>query len=217
MKTTHLRPIRPAATRARQGAPAPSPRPPAPARLPVSFRGDVVDAHTLEPLAGARAALAEPLDLLGRLAPPAPSRRRNGLSDARGRFELAAPADRAFFLLVHHPGYLPELVELAAGAREARVLLSRPSSIHGRLLDAEGAPVAGARVRALCPDAGDAAGSVTAPDGTFHLDGLRPGRWLVEPEGAPAEGLAAAAVDLPGGGSTLLVLSPRRCAPDRVC
>jgi hypothetical protein len=217
MKTTHLRPIRPATSRARGAAPIPSARTAAPARLPVAFRGEVVDAGTGERLAGARAALAEPLDVLGRLLPPAPSRRRTGVSDAGGHFELAAPGERAFWLLVHRPGYLPELVEVAAGARKARVLLSRPCSICGRLLDAEGAPVAGARVRALCPGASDAVGSVTAPDGSFHLEGLRPGRWLVEPEGASASGLVAAVVDLSGGESSLLMLAPRRCTPDPVC
>lgn len=217
MRNTRLRSVPAASSRPREGAPATAAPPPARARLPVAFRGQVVDARTGDPIAGARAALAAPLEILGRLFPPPPWRRRSSLADGQGRFELAAPAGETFRLLVHHPGHLPELVEVPAGRGEARIPLCRPSSIRGRLLDTRGAPVAGARVRASCPEAVDALSSVTSQDGVFHLEGLRPGRWLVAPDGAPGGDLAAAVVELCGGESALVVLAPRRCAPDPVC
>jgi len=188
-----------------------------PTSTPFSFQGEVVDGHTLAPVAGARAALAEPLDLLGRLLAPRPSRSRTGLSDGIGRFELAVPADRPFWLLVHHPDFLPEVVEMKAGATGLRVALRRPGAIHGRLLDASGRPVAGARVRALCPEIVDATEAVTRDDGSFRMDGVRPGRWLLAPDGGSADGVAAAVIDVEDGSSTLAVLRPRRAQAPESC
>lgn len=171
----------------------------------LAFRGEVLDARTLEPLAGARAALAEPLDLLGRLSAPPPGRGRNGLADATGRFELSAPATARWWLLVHHPRYLPELVELEAAATEARVLLRRPAALHGRLLSAAGQPLPGVRVRGFCPSAVDVAEAQSGPDGGFRLEGLRPGRWILVPAAGLAEvpaGLAATALVLTDGETT---------------
>jgi len=185
--------------------------------LPRLFHGQVVDGRTLEPLPGARAALAEPLDLLGRLAPPHPARGRTGLADGEGRFELPAPADGPFWLLVHHPRYLPEVVAVRGGTREARVTLRRPGAIHGRLLDGRGRPLPGVRVRALCPEAVDAADAVTGLDGAFRMEQVRPGRWLVAPDGPAAPALAAAVVEVADGASALALLRPRSAGATEPC
>jgi hypothetical protein len=214
MKITHLRkPIRDRSRAVPRKAALQGAHP-----IPCAFRGQVVDARTGEPVAGARAALAEPLELLALLRPPPPSRRRSGLADGEGRFEIAAPPGRTFWLLVHHPRYLAELVEVQPDARDVRVALARPGAIRGRLLDATGAPVARARVRGLCPEALDAAEALTGPDGGFRLEGLRPGRWLLGPEGGETAGsLVAAVAEVSPGEVALAVMRPRRCAGDALC
>jgi len=180
----------------RPDAPPATRRPPPPS---LAFRGQVLDAGTGLPVAGARAVLAEPGDLLARLAPPPPGRGRCGLSGADGAFSLAAPLEARWWLLVHHPGYLPALVEVAAGAASAAVRLERAGAIAGRVLDASGAPLAGVRVRGLCPSAVDVVEDESGADGSYRLEGLRPGRWIL----LPAEGRAA----LPDGlGAAVLCL-----------
>lgn len=194
---SHSRSTRPA--RPSVPEPAPAPRTPAPAR---TFRGLAADAHTGAPVPGARAVLAEPGDLLGRLAPPPPGRGRAGLAGDDGAFELAAPVSRRFWLLVHHPDFLPELVEVAAGSPTATVRLERAGAIAGRVLDAAGAPLPGVRVRGLCPSAVDVVETESGPDGAYRLSGLRPGRWIVLPaegRGALPDGLGAAVVTVAAG------------------
>lgn len=185
-----------------------------------AFSGEVVDARSSAPVAGARAALATPEDLLGDLRArgasacpaaqadlPAGEEPREGLSDRAGRFELSVPAAGAVWLLVHHPGYLAELTVVPAGARVARVRLHRAGTIRGRLVDGEGRPLAGALVRAFCPEAIDVAGATTEADGSFMLAGLRPGRWLIGPSGQARPGArAASVVDLAPGGEALALL-----------
>lgn len=215
MKSNHLRKTSPV-----HAAPAPTPIP-VPRRRPaggaVALAGKVVDARSHEPLAGARASLAEPLDLLGRLAPRRPSRSRRGVADTEGRFDLPAPAEATSWLLVHHPRYLPELVEVRPGQREVTVTLQRPGTIRGRLLDAGGAPLAGVRIRGFCPSAVDVADGRTAADGTFLLEGLRPGAWMVGPDGASAGGVAAALVELLSGETASAELRHGATAPEPVC
>lgn len=186
------------------------------AASPYALAGEVVDSRTREPVAGARAALAEPIDLLCRLSPPPPSRSRRGVADAEGRFELHAPGGAPFWLLVHHPRYLPELVEVRPGHREIEVALQQPGTIRGRLLDAEARPLAGVRIRGFCPSAVDAADTRTGADGTFRLEGLRPGAWMVGPDGASAGGLAAAMVELLSGETAEAELRHGRPAPEPV-
>ncbi|MBI5070949.1 MAG: carboxypeptidase regulatory-like domain-containing protein [Deltaproteobacteria bacterium] len=187
------------------------------AALPVALAGEVVDARTREPVAGARASLAEPVDVLCRLAPPPPSRSRRGVADAEGRFELPAPDGRTCWLLVHHPRYLPELVEVRPGHREVTVELQRPGVIRGRLLDAAGLPLPHVRVRGFCPAAVDVAEAVTGADGAFQLDGLRPGQWLLGPDGASPAGLSAALVELLSGETAETLLRPAPATLQPVC
>ncbi len=216
MRTSHLRKIHRARAAGSSLAPLPLPRPRA-AGAPFALAGEVVDARTREPVAGARAALAEPGDLLCRLAPPLPSRSRRGVADADGRFELPAPGDAPFWLLVHHPHYLPELLEIRPGRREVAVELQRPGTIRGRLLDAEGLPLADVRVRGFCPSAVDVAETRTGADGAFLLEGLRPGEWMVGPDGASPGGLAAAVVELRSGETAEAPLRHGHPAPEPVC
>lgn len=216
MRTSHLRKTQRAQAPGATATPLPRPRLRAVAG-PVALEGEVVDAHTREPVAGARAALAEPLDLLCRLAPPLPSRSRRGVADSTGRFELTAPGDAPVWLLVRHPRYLPELVEVSPGCRRVSVALQRPGAIRGRLLDAAGLPLAGVRVRGFCPSAVDVAEARTGADGAFHLEGLRPGEWMVGPDGAAPGGLAAALVELAPGETAEAQLRQGRCAPEPVC
>lgn len=216
MRASHLRKTQPAPT---SGATV-TPLPRANRRAgygPLALEGEVVDGRTREPVAGARAALADPVDLLGRLAAPLPSRSRRGLADAAGRFELTAPGDAPVWLLVHHPRYLPELVEVRPGCRRIAVALQRPGSIRGRLLDAAGLPLAGVRVRGFCPSAVDVAEARTGADGAFQLEGLRPGEWMVGPEGVSTGGLAAALVELAAGETSEVLLRHGASAPGPVC
>jgi len=214
MRTSQLRKTQRA--RASEAAPASLPRLRA-VGAPFALAGEVVDARTREPVAGARAALAEPVDLLCRLAPPPPSRSRRGVADDGGRFELPAPGDAPFWLLVHHPRYLPELLEVRPGLRQVTVALQRPGTIRGRLLDADGLPLAGVRLRGFCPSAVDVAETRTGADGAFRLEGLRPGEWMVGPDGASPGGVAAALVELLAGETAEAVLQHGPCTPEPVC
>jgi hypothetical protein len=55
----------------------------------------------------------------------------------------------------------------------------RSGAIAGAVLDARGAPIAGATILALAPDATDGTETFTDDDGEFVLPGLSPGRYAV--------------------------------------
>jgi len=170
-------------------------------------QGTVIDARTGGPVAGARIAIA-PADALSLLSDAEPSRQDAAVAGADGRF--AIQAEPGAWLLLEHPDFLPEI--LPAGACPARVLLTAPGAIWGRVRDGRGAPLAGARIHATCPEALDAAEAETDASGVFCLTGLRPGRWIVLAAGGAAPlAPARAAARLSAGRTTCVELRlPRR-------
>jgi hypothetical protein len=165
----------------------------------------VLDAGTGEPLSGAEIFAAPPPG-----DGPSPAVAATGRD---GRFALAG--DPARTVLVRLRGYLPEVARLRRSG-PARIRLCRPGAVRGRLLDEEGAPLAGVTIRGRCAAALDAAEAATGPDGTFRLDGLRPGRWLLGPASGAAAG-GTASVDVAAGATSLAVLRPRRAPDGSLC
>ncbi|HLQ38504.1 MAG TPA: carboxypeptidase-like regulatory domain-containing protein, partial [Planctomycetota bacterium] len=117
-------------------------------------------------------------------------------------------------VIVRCAGYQPASVRLpvALGVTEKDFVLQPAATLHGRVVFADGRPVAGAAVHTLSDGYfGDgAAATTTAADGRFTLDGLAPGEATVCAEAA---GFAAttqsgeAARDV-GSPELVLVLTP---------
>ena len=149
--------------------------------------GVVVDALTRRPVAGARIAIADsPGSGIGASEPAGSAR-----SDAKGRFSAAGLLPGDYEVRAAKAGYLPAtLPRVAASARSAgaaAVALVPAASIAGRVVDAQGKPIAGATV-SLEPGRGargrfgpggtgfraprGETSTRTGPDGVFRLDGL---------------------------------------------
>jgi len=135
------------------------------------IKGVVLDALTGAPIAGAE--LSTSLVM-----------RNNFVSDARGEFAL--PVDTEFWRAFHvrAPGYgtreiaVPERAHVT-GAEGVRVLLDSARRVRGRVLDARGAPVAGAYVAACTAEYDqihrhDWVAGLTDAEGRFALKDLRP-------------------------------------------
>ncbi len=70
------------------------------------------------------------------------------VTDAEGRFRLPTSGSESLELRVRAVGYVERWVsEFAPGATDVTIVLEAGSPIHGRVLDSDGRPVAGARVR----------------------------------------------------------------------
>jgi Carboxypeptidase regulatory-like domain len=131
-------------------------------------------------------------------------------SDEEGRFTTVLPEqDEPWRVEVVHPesqvhATLTEVpVRKAPGQTVARVRLEVPdTAMRGEVVDEEGEPVVGARLRALGP--GTSPRAASGEKGKFELRGLSPGEWTLEAsadgrqsepavvrfeEGHPAEGL----------------------------
>jgi hypothetical protein len=186
--STALLPLRP------RGTPAPRPGP---------VTGRVLDDATGRPLAGAVIALGH--DALRRLA-PRPARTCTTGEDGGFAFERAASGEA---LLARCEGFLPELVELAAGAAPLEVRLAPGGAVTGDLLDDRGAPLAGVRVVALSRGAVDVREATTDAAGRFALTGLRPGRYIVTPADGALPVAALPALVRPGA----VALAPLRVPP----
>lgn len=97
-------------------------------------------------------------------------------------------------LVVRAPGMIPQVIEANIGERAVdleRTLSPATGAIEGRLRDANGRPIMGARI-ALFPDDGISATEVTYSDdrGLFAFAGLTPGGAVVEvdhPDYAPLD------------------------------
>jgi len=103
-------------------------------------------------------------------------------SDASGRFSLANVAARRVRVEVSGgPGRANGVVADAEVYGEAlSIELAPPASIRGRLLDAEGRPIAGGRVVARMAGPEETSGGASAPtgsDGAFALDALATGYY----------------------------------------
>ncbi|MDA0934150.1 MAG: carboxypeptidase-like regulatory domain-containing protein [Planctomycetota bacterium] len=124
--------------------------------------------------------------------------RANPESIADGRFEIAGAPRRTLELVVEADGYAPSIqrVDTSEGAVDVgEVRLEPPASIEGVVVDANGAPVAGAAVRVarggpmdspfVAGLLGGDEGLATEADGRFLIEGLsgRSARLVVDAEG----------------------------------
>ncbi|HEY6098240.1 MAG TPA: carboxypeptidase-like regulatory domain-containing protein, partial [Anaeromyxobacter sp.] len=137
--------------------------------------GEVTDAATGEPIVMARATLADPAKL-ERLRFIRPERVAGlGVTGGGGYFELRRAPRGLLVLVVQHPDYLPEFVPVNTRAPLPPIHLHRGGTLTGVVRDAKGAALPGARVVAVCEEAGDAAETNADVRGRFEMSKLRPG------------------------------------------
>ena len=157
--------------------------------------GVVTDATTKEPIPGVMVYLGfQGRGAVGRLS--------RQITDAKGRFVFTdLPAGTLFFINATKLGYLEGhfgsgaggllggLIAVADGqwVRDANVVMSRPGSISGTVVDERGEPAVGVFVRVLARVrvAGRmtlAAGQTSKTDdrGVYRLADLSPGRYIVQ-------------------------------------
>ncbi|HVE26630.1 MAG TPA: carboxypeptidase regulatory-like domain-containing protein, partial [Sporichthya sp.] len=158
----------------------------APARVDVHLSGDQVRDFRLTPAAGIRGHVVErgagPVrGATVRLRSDAfkGGELRATTSDAEGAFAFPNLAGGNYWLSAQAGalvGRTPQRVTVASGAASADIVIEvrRGLAIAGAVVDATGAAVARARVRA-----GRDSSATTAADGTFRLEGLAPGRVTV--------------------------------------
>jgi protocatechuate 3,4-dioxygenase beta subunit len=120
--------------------------------------------------------------------------RRATVTDAEGRFRIADVSPGTARLVIVHPNYAETSleIEIKPTGRSDRALelepvdLEEPGSVEGRVLDAEGEPVRGARVSASVAQAYLPAGAlphgvaITDDDGRFTLTHVAPGERTLE-------------------------------------
>lgn len=122
--------------------------------------GRIIDAVTQLPIAGARVVLAE--DALD-AAPHAL------LADDAGGFRVTGLLRRPHQVSARAPGYVPRVGALALPGLEPVVLaLDRQVSVTGRVVDAHGAPVAGAQLEVMARDLDDRVAWLTASSIAFR-------------------------------------------------
>jgi hypothetical protein len=109
------------------------------------LQGMVIDADTLEPIAGAEVMVRV---LEGVHAFGFPEVWRRATTGADGRFELAGLCARTYLPHVRARGYLSPVVEVDVGgvSDPLSIPLEPAAGVSGRILDAERRPVAGASV-----------------------------------------------------------------------
>lgn len=100
-------------------------------------------------------------------------------ADERGNFVLEDAAPGRAAVSAYARGFQPSdetTVELAAKEvrEDVEIVLERGAALAGRVTAADGEPVAGARVRAGRAEA------ATEADGSYRVEGIRPGRREVE-------------------------------------
>src|SRR5262245_46888 len=172
----------------------------------MSVRGHVSD-ESGRPVAGARVCIGpeERAKMFldsdeGRRAPPA-----SGRTDAQGAFELEHVPGGILPVFVQSPGFAPWRGELGVAegkANELEARLAPGARVHGRILDADGAPLAVVEIRG--PQVVPSSFQLRARSdehGEFTLDGLGPGPARLV---ASADGLGRAEIELElaAGGTT---------------
>jgi protocatechuate 3,4-dioxygenase beta subunit len=144
---------------------------------------------------------------------------RETTTDAEGRFELVdLPAGAHMPWNVAPPeGWLsvrpvPPLVVPQTAPLEIELVPSQ--SIAGRVVDAEGRPVANAalRVESFLPERSGRRGFSTATDGTFRIDGLASGVYDLTAEASGYQPATRRGVEVPGPGDAPIVLVLERGA-----
>lgn len=106
------------------------------------------------------------------------------LTNARGEFQLPDLPPGRYAIATHAPRYRDQRVpaEIVSGEqKQIEVRLEpRPASVAGKLMSADGKPVADASVT-LRDDAGNPVGSFTTlSDGSFGATGLKPGTYTLQ-------------------------------------
>ena len=166
------------------------------------FSGRVLDAETGAPLAGALLEPAvEPIDNMtgfehynGGEDVVASAR-----TDAEGRFSYAAAGPVP--VLISHPGHMRAEVRLESGITDVR--LERGAVVEGRVAGA----AEGTCVQALSYTYGETSAS-TGPGGSFRLEGVDRGEWVIR-SGCGEQGEAARVqVDRPGHYSMMVPPPP---------
>jgi hypothetical protein len=139
--------------------------------------GEVLDAESGMPVAGAHVTLADPAKI-ERLRFVRPERVAPlGKTGEGGWYDLRHVPRGPLVLVVSHPDYLPEFLPVNTRERLPAVRLHRGGSIAGVVRDARGVPARGARVLALSESANDGAETSADAAGRFDLQKLRPGRY----------------------------------------
>ena len=107
---------------------------------------------------------------------------RTARTDEQGRFQFGRlPDDRKLVLVAGAPGFVsgrsPDLAPpFLASDEPVELRLAKGGTIVGSVLDAEGEPMAEVTVSALSPDTDYQPDPTTsAEDGTYRLEGLKPG------------------------------------------
>jgi hypothetical protein len=178
-----------------------------PERLPPgtsTIAGQVIDAETTQPVAGAEVTVSAFTAGIG----------RGGTikTGADGAFAIENIDEGMYVLAVRAPGYLtgcfpnPEApascgsINLVRDQKrhDVKVSLIRGAIARGRIVNQQGAPIAGATVRMGSPRQPrneiartilfSSAPVVSAADGTFELRGIPPGEWNIELELAAQPG-----------------------------
>lgn len=190
--------------------------------------GVVIDATTRQPIAGVMVYLGfQGRGAVGRLS--------RQISDEKGRFVFTdLPAGNNYFINASKFGYLEGHYGVGAGGllgglitvtdgqwfRDATIVMQRPVSITGTIVDEQGAPAVGVFVRVLSRIrvAGReqlAAGLVTKTDdrGVYRLAGLAPGRYIVQVPFVQ-QGISAALTPAELAGVTPEQLAAGRTAPE---
>jgi hypothetical protein len=139
--------------------------------------GEVLEADSGMPVTDARVTLADPAKI-ERLRFVRPERLAPlGVTGAGGWYELRNVARGSLVLVVSHPDYLTEFVEVSTRRAMPTVYLRRGGGIAGSVRDVRGAPVPGVRVVALSEAERDGAEVAADASGRFEMRRLRAGRY----------------------------------------
>jgi hypothetical protein len=176
---------------------AQQPAPPAPPQGQGAISGTVVDGSSGEPVAGALVYLTGPE------ARALPTGQNRQLTDPKGRFAFVnLTGDAPYGISASKFGYLeggygrdvaptdplrPLLLKKDAWISNLRVVIWKPGSIAGAVRDEAGEPVVGVFVRALArfriqgrDDLVAGPLAITDDRGAYRLQGLSPGRYVVQ-------------------------------------
>ena len=170
------------------------------------FIGEVLDADTEQPVAGARIALSDPAKI-ERLRLVRPERLVNAVTTGMGGFYKIGGSPRGLLMLVvAHPGYLTEFVPVNTKERPKTVYLHRGGAISGMVRGSRGQPLAGARVVAVSEAALDGGEVVTDSSGRYRITGLRPGSYQLAALDSRSEVAAPGDVRVADGTATAVAL-----------